>query len=268
MPAPLGRDLELTRKQLEQWLPSVLKNATEIEVGELSGPGATGFSSDTLLCDIAYRGEEGPETLGVAIRIHPHKPYVFPEYDLPMQFKVMEALAETPVPVPDMFWEERTGEVIGDAFYVMRKIEGLAPSDNPPYSTEGWVTQLTSDERSRMWHSYLENLAAIHALDPIALGLDFLCKQELGDDPLTQELVYYENYFEERWGGREHPTVSHSLPWLRANRPSPGSNSERTLVWGDARPGNMLFRRLNARPRSPQPSPVPGPGSRCGHRSR
>ena len=43
-----------------------------------------------------------------------------------MQFKVMAALAETEVPVPRMLWEERTGDVIGDAFYVMTKLEGLA----------------------------------------------------------------------------------------------------------------------------------------------
>ena len=94
MPAPIGRDLALTRKQLAQWLPEVLTDATNIEVGELSGPGATGFSSDTLLCDISYRDNSGDQTLGVAIRIHPHEPFVFPEYDLPMQFKVMGALFE------------------------------------------------------------------------------------------------------------------------------------------------------------------------------
>ncbi len=245
MPAPLGRDLELTRKQLAEWLPSVLTDATDIEIGELSGPGATGFSSDTLLCDIRYQpkaSDAGPTTLGVAIRIHPKKPFVFPEYDLPMQFRVMRALAETKILVPEMLWEERSGDVIGDAFYVMSKIEGLAPSDNPPYNTEGWVTQLTSPERARMWRSYLETLADIHALDPVALGLSFLAKPELGDDPLTQELVYYQNYFDERWGAREHPTLSHSLPWLRANRPDTASSSEIRLVWGDARPGNMLFR--------------------------
>ena len=132
MPAPIGRDLELTRKQLAHWLPGVLSDATNIEVGELSGPGATGFSSDTLLCDIAFRRDGRPETLGVAIRIHPREPTVFPEYDLPMQFAVMGALAETAVPVPQMLWQERTGDVIGDAFYVMSKIEGQALSDNPP----------------------------------------------------------------------------------------------------------------------------------------
>ena len=246
MPAPIGRDLELTRKQLAHWLPGVLSDATNIEVGELSGPGATGFSSDTLLCDIAFRRDGRPETLGVAIRIHPREPTVFPEYDLPMQFAVMGALAETAVPVPQMLWQERTGDVIGDAFYVMSKIEGQALSDNPPYNSEGWVTEVTPDERSCMWRSYLESLAAIHALDPIELGLGFLAKPELGDDPLSQELAYYENYFNARWGGREHPTVSHSLPWLRANRPDTASDSEVRLVWGDARPGNMLFRDSRA----------------------
>jgi aminoglycoside phosphotransferase (APT) family kinase protein len=241
MPAPIGRDLELTRKQLQDWLPSVMSDASKIEIGELSGPGATGFSSDTLLCDIGYQRDGRALELGVAIRIHPREPYLFPEYDLPMQFSVMGALADTPIPVPEMLWQERSGDVIGDAFYVMSKIEGQALSDNPPYNSEGWVTDLAPAERATMWNSYLETLAAIHALDPVELGLSFLAKPDLGPDPLSQELAYYEAYFRARWGDRPHPTVSHSLPWLRDNRPDT-SNSEVGLVWGDARPGNMLFR--------------------------
>jgi aminoglycoside phosphotransferase (APT) family kinase protein len=242
MPAPIGRDLELTRKQLQQWLPGVMPDASKIEVGELSGPGATGFSSDTLLCDIDYQREGRAHQLGVAIRIHPREPYLFPEYDLPMQFRVMGALADTAIPVPEMLWQEQTGDVLGDAFYVMSKIEGRALADNPPYNSAGWVTELTPPERARMWRSYLETMAAIHALDPVELGLSFLAKPDLGPDPLSQELAYYESYFRARWGDRPHPTVSHSLPWLHANRPDAESDSEIRLVWGDARPGNMLFR--------------------------
>ena len=36
--------------------------ATDIELGELSGPGATGFSSDTLLCDVHYRDDSGSKS--------------------------------------------------------------------------------------------------------------------------------------------------------------------------------------------------------------
>ena len=180
------------------------------------------------------------------MRVEPSGFPLFPEYDLPMQFKVMGALAQTEVPVPRMLWEERTGHVIGAAFYVMSRVEGQAPSDNPPYNTEGWVTELSADERSRMWRSYLEILAAIHTLDPIELGLGFLAKPELGDDPLGQELAYYESFFRSKWSEGRHPTVSHSLPWLRENRPEGESDAEVRLVWGDARPGNMLFRDSRA----------------------
>ena len=34
-----------------------------------------------------------------------------PQYDLPLQFRVMGALADTEVLVPRMLWEERTGDV-------------------------------------------------------------------------------------------------------------------------------------------------------------
>ena len=56
MPAPLGRDLEQLRSRLEVWFASVLPDdASGIEVGEVGGPGGTGFSSDTLIFDLRYR---------------------------------------------------------------------------------------------------------------------------------------------------------------------------------------------------------------------
>jgi aminoglycoside phosphotransferase (APT) family kinase protein len=244
MPAPVGRDLELTRKQLAGWLPERLAerwgDVGEVEVGRLTGPEATGFSSDTLLFEVSFRSSSGPERLGLVARIRPTRMFLFPEYDLEAQFRILRALEPTAVPVPRAFWEETKGEVIGSPFYVMERVEGRTPSDNPPYNAAGWVTEISPGERSSMWRSYLETLVAIRRLDAGALGLGFLAKPELGATPLAQELAYYESYLEWIYAGREHPHVSISLPWLKEHMP----REERAprLSWGDARIGNMIFR--------------------------
>ena len=56
MPAPIGRDFERTRSQLEVWLPERLASrfgeTEDVRVAEPTGPEGTGFSSDTLMFDV------------------------------------------------------------------------------------------------------------------------------------------------------------------------------------------------------------------------
>jgi len=239
MPAPQGRDLDATRAQLCRWFEARLPDASEVEVGEVSGPGATGFSSDTLLFDLAWReGGEHRERSLVA-RLQPTGFQVFPEYDLPRQYRVMAALADSPVPVPRMLWEERDPEALGTPFYVMERIDGRTPSDNPPYMTTGWVTELDDAGRRALWTGYLDQLSHIQALEPGALDLSFLAMPELGETPVLQEVRYYEDYYRWAFGDESHPHLDVSLPWLRANAPK--DEGEPRLCWGDARIGNMIF---------------------------
>ncbi len=241
MPAPVGRDLEATRTQLESWFGERLPEAKAIRVGELSGPGATGFSGDTLMFDLHY--EEGPEaiTRGLVVRIHPTGFQLFPDYDLPAQFRVMKALEDSDVMVPKMLWEERSDTLLGSPFYVMEKVEGQAPADHPAYTAEGWLLEMSPEDQSQLWSDYVDTIVAVHRLDPYELGLDFLAKPKLGETPIEQELAYYEHFYRWSFGVEsDHPCVSPSLAWLRANRPPTPNRAH--LVWGDARIGNMLFR--------------------------
>jgi len=48
------RDLAATRAALAAWLAKALPDARDVEVGQLSAPGATGFSNETLFFDLAY----------------------------------------------------------------------------------------------------------------------------------------------------------------------------------------------------------------------
>ena len=88
MPAPRGRDLELTRRRLSDWVATQLPEAGGVRLSELTGPGATGFSSDTLMFDLDYR--EGGRVVHrpLVVRIQPTGFQVFPEYDLGLQFGI------------------------------------------------------------------------------------------------------------------------------------------------------------------------------------
>jgi aminoglycoside phosphotransferase (APT) family kinase protein len=239
MPVP-RRDLEATRDALEAWLHRRLPRARGLAVSPLSGPAATGFSNDTLLFDLRY--EEGGRGVERALvcRIEPTGFGIFPRYDVAQQFHVLRALGGTDVPVPEVLWLEPDAGALGAPFFVMERVAGRIPSDNPPYHAGGWLTEAPAAERAAIWWSALDALAAIHRQDPARLGLDFLDAPALDADPSAWQLEFWTRYYGWVCGGTPQPLVEAALEWLRERRPRGGR--ERRLCWGDSRIGNMIFR--------------------------
>jgi aminoglycoside phosphotransferase (APT) family kinase protein len=239
MPVP-QRDLELTRKRLLEWFPSRLPDATDLRMSELSGPGATGFSSDTLMFDLAWKERGHGRREELVIRLEPIGFRLFPSYDLGQQFRVLQILAETDVPVPRVFWLEEDENVLGTPFFIMGRVEGRVPADSPSYHVEGWVTEIGPDDRATIWWSGLEVLASVHRLDWRALGFGFLDDPSRGRTPLDRQLAYYEGFLEWAAQGKSYPTIEAGLDWLERSRPR--EPEPVAFCWGDSRLGNMIFR--------------------------
>jgi len=234
------RNLEVTHEQFAPWVTSRLPHAQDVRVSEFSGSGTTGFSNDTLLFDLSWREDGRERSESLVLRIEPAGLRVFPEYDLGLQFGIMQALAGTDIPVPRMLWRERDSATLGNPFYVMERIEGRIPDDNPPYHTAGWMTEIAPEERAAIWWSGVENLARIHRLDWRALAL--LPVPAAGKTPLEMQLDYYERYV--AWSGLTEnegfPLAKTGLSWLRRHQPR--EREPVALCWGDSRLGNMIFR--------------------------
>ncbi len=235
MPAPHGRDLEATRVQLLEWVTLRLPEIPSPRIENLGGPGATGFSSDTLMFDVV--AGDGSRREWVA-RIKPTGYQVFPAYDLSLQVRVQRALAGTDVPVAPVVAEETDERFLGAPFYLMGRVRGRIPTDNPPYHTGGWVTEVAPEERATLWWSGLDVLARIHRLDWRALGLADLATPERGATPLAQQLDFYEAYLGWAARGKPQPTCEAAFEWLVRNQPR---DEPTALCWGDARIGNMIF---------------------------
>jgi len=239
MPNPEKRDLDLTRKQLEQWFRERLPGAEGLAVSELAGPSNTGFSSETLLFELAYRQDGEPRREELVARLKPTSGFrVFPSYDVGLQFRVMQILWDTDVPVPRMRWLEESEEPLGTPFYVMDRVRGRVPSDNPPMHSAGWVAELSPAERETLWWNGFEVMTRVHRLDWQALGFGFLDQPERGRTPLAQQLHYYEEYVD--WGleRSRYPVIERALAWLHANAPAEESVG---LCWGDSRLANQIF---------------------------
>jgi aminoglycoside phosphotransferase (APT) family kinase protein len=234
------RDLDETAAKLIEWLaPKLSVPAADIKIEDLDAPLGTGFSSDTLLFDLVYTKDGQEHREGMVARLEPEEYIVFPTYDVGFQVRVQQMLADTDVPVPHIRWLEPDTAVLGVPFYLMDRINGNVPSDNPPMHDEGWIAdELSEAERATVWWNGFDAMCKVHRLDWKALGFDFMLEPERGETPLDQQLHYWRGYFE--WGmpAERHPEIAQALDYLEANKPE---ENQVALCWGDSRLANQIF---------------------------
>ncbi|GAA3278588.1 phosphotransferase family protein [Dactylosporangium vinaceum] len=87
-------------------------------------------------------------------------------HDMGREARVQRALAPTPVPVPGILLEERTGDLLGVPFYVMEKVGGRIVRDELP---AGYAPGPA--DRLAMADALVDVLADIHRVEPEAVGL-------------------------------------------------------------------------------------------------
>ena len=240
MPQPIGRDLDETRQRLLAWLGDRLPGVSNLHMDGLRGPKGTGFSSDTLMFSLGYQEAGEARRRDMVVRLEPAGDFgLFPEYDVALQFNVMRALADTSVPVPEMFWLEEDPAPLGNPFYVMEKLEGQVPSDSPPYHAEGWLYDASPGERGRVWNSGLDAMSEVHKLDWRKPEFGFLKAPLAGETTLNAQIRYWDKFLD--WGlerGR-YPLINRGFDWLVAHEPR---ETEVGICWGDARISNQIFK--------------------------
>ncbi|MEX0786505.1 MAG: phosphotransferase family protein [Dehalococcoidia bacterium] len=87
-------------------------------------------------------------------------------HDMSREFRVISALADTDVPVPKTYAICDDPDIIGAPFYVMEYVQGIVPVD-PKVVSERY----DEPARKRMGEELIDTLAALHALEPAAVGL-------------------------------------------------------------------------------------------------
>jgi aminoglycoside phosphotransferase (APT) family kinase protein len=141
------------------------------------------------------------------------------------------------VPIAPLVGYEADASPLGAPFFVMGFVDGVVPIESPMYTTAGFFTELAPDERGTMLDHGIRTLAALHAVDWQAAGLEWLTA---GEAPTARrQLDIWTAYAERELRGRDHPLLRQALGWLAANQPP---EPPPTLCWGDARPGNIIWR--------------------------
>ena len=230
-------DTERIASTLADWLRGQLEDATDVQVTNLELPKSSGMSTETLLFDFTWTFSDTTKTQQAAARIAPAGEAFFPSYDLDLEASVMDALSKsTNLPIPKILFREWNSSVLGSPFIVMERVAGQVAGDDPPFTTAGWVLDLTDAERARLCENGLRALAEIHGADLRQLEI---AKLDVPTDTVGQHVKYWRNYLDWAAEGESYPTLEAGLEYVVNNQPA--QVGEPVLSWGDSRLGNIIF---------------------------
>ena len=151
------------------------------------------------------------------------------------EWRVLGALRGTAVPVPEPLHWCGEREVIGTPFYLMQCLQGRVFH---PYAVPG----VSATERAAMYEAMAAALAAMHRLDPAAIGLVGYGRP--GNYFARQLKRWSEQWRAFRRGDDDNPALDRVVAWLAERVPESGLQA---LCHGDFRMSNLMWHATEPR---------------------
>lgn len=165
----------------------------------------------------------------MVLRKQPAGSLVAGAHAIDREHRVMQALAGTAVPVPQMLAYCDDAELLGTPFYLMDFLDGRVLLDPA-------LPGMQPAERGALYGEMNRVIAALHQLDPAALGLGsygrpggYVARQTKRWSQQTQQLSVAID-----------PAMQQLMDWLPQHLPQA---EETTLVHGDYRLDNLVWHR-------------------------
>jgi aminoglycoside phosphotransferase (APT) family kinase protein len=191
---------------------------------------SSGWSSETVV--VTYGDDER-----VVVRLPPLVAS-FPDDLLRPQARVLVALEASGVPVPHVVAFEQDPEFLGAPFLAMSFVVGRAPGDAP--GLDPWVADAPATVQRHMHDRFINLLAAVHLVHWQTAGL--------GDElrvGTANEVRYWIEYAHWAADGSPAGALVDALRWCESSAPE--TEPPRSLLWGDARLGNVVFEATKKR---------------------
>ncbi|HEX2887683.1 phosphotransferase family protein [Vineibacter terrae] len=217
------------RDRFAAWLSRSL--GQPVALGAVALPASSGgWSNETLLVDLA----EGPMPR-VVVRAKPDGPAMFRDYDVGREHLVLSGLAGR-APVPPALAVDPDGAVLGRPLLVTGFVAGRVPSDDrPSFAEAGWLFEAAPADQRRFIDSLLQALGKVHAVDWRRLGLAPLARDR--DQPLHGEIAWHRALHDWGAGAERHPVIERGFAAVLGAVPAAPAPC---LLWGDARPANVI----------------------------
>lgn len=209
--------LEFSPDQLQDWLRERLP--------ELEGP---------MLFERIGGGQSNPtffvnfDNRAMVLRKKPAGDNLLPSaHAIDREYRVLNALAATDVPVPRTVLYCEADGVIGTPFYLMERLEGRI---FPDYALPG----VPKDQRRAMFFSMAETMGRLHAVDWAAVGLTDYGKP---GNFFSRQIARWTRQWELS-KTIENADIDRLIRWLPENIPP---NDDTSISHGDFRFGNLMF---------------------------
>ena len=177
--------------------------------------------------NLTYRVEDAAGRVTV-LRRPPLGAVIATAHDMGREHRIISALAPTSVPVPPALGLCEDEGVNGAPFYVMDFVDGAVLVDAADVRK-----RFDEAERGRIGTSVVEVLAALHTVDPDAVGLGDLGRKEAY---LARQIRRWRTQWE-KTKTRELPAMDEIARVLEASMPEQVGAA---IVHGDYRLGNMI----------------------------
>jgi aminoglycoside phosphotransferase (APT) family kinase protein len=227
-------------KQIEAGLIAWARNwrGEDVAVTDLRTP-QSGMANDTILFTV-----DGDALVARLAPAADSDYPTFPTFDLGLQTRVIELVrTRTAVPAPEVVHHETDESWVGAPFMVVRAVEGEVANDNPPYLLDptGWFLRGTPDDWKRLETSTIKLFAQLHCIADDGDDTAFLRVDAPGDTALAQLLASHRAYYDWARDGIEVPILERAFATLAKTNPP---NERSVVLWGDGRPGNIIYRNF------------------------
>jgi aminoglycoside phosphotransferase (APT) family kinase protein len=207
---------ELDAKRLETWLSEAIEGFVG-PVGVLRFSG--GQSNPTFLLKTPLRD--------YVLRTKPPGRLLASAHAVDREYRAMLALGQTGFPVPRVYGLCEDDAVIGRAFYVMAMVEGRILWD-------GRLPGFEPVDRLAVYEAQIDTLAALHRLDPVAIGLGGHGRP---GNYFERQLARWSKQYLESDGPRDG-AMDRLIDWLPLGAPQ---ERPARIIHGDYRLDNMVL---------------------------
>ncbi len=178
--------------------------------------------------NVTYLMERGG--IRFVLRRGPRPPLPRSTHDMLREARVQQGLARVGVPVPRILAVCEDDAVLGVPFYLMEYLDGEIILGSAPPALDTVAARRATSE------ALVDTLVSLHGVDLEPAGLANFGKAE---GYLERQLATF-RALAGQVSERELPLVAELGTWLEAHRPK---TQRHTLVHGDYRLGNVMFRR-------------------------
>ncbi len=161
------------------------------------------------------------------LRKKPPGPLMPSAHAVDREYRVMQALQNSDVPVPKLFAFSEELDVVGTPFYIMEYLDGRVIVDQS-------LPTLAKQDRTLVYQDMNRVIAALHSVDYAAVGLDTFGKP---GNYFGRQIARWSRQYKEA-NTEDIPELHALIDWLPANIPA---GEQTSIVHGDYRLDNLVL---------------------------